>query len=87
MTINTAANFEVIHGTLGLLMTKVGVKKEHLTMQKNDDLNLYFPGNGGDVLIGGVKIGTIGVLHPEVLKNFELKNPVSCMELDFEPVW
>jgi len=48
---------------------------------------LYFPGNGGDVLIGGVKIGTIGVLHPEVLKNFELKNPVSCMELDFEPVW
>jgi phenylalanyl-tRNA synthetase beta subunit len=27
------------------------------------------------------------VLHPEVLDKFQLKNPVSVVELDFEPVW
>jgi len=32
MQINTSANFEVIHGTLGLLMTKVGVKNEHYSL-------------------------------------------------------
>ena len=51
MMINTSANFEVIHGTLGLVMTKVGVSSEQYSLQKNDDLPLYFPGNGGDVIL------------------------------------
>jgi len=37
--------------------------------------------------LDGKAIGTIGVLHPEVISNYELKNPVSVVELDFKPVW
>lgn len=87
MQINSSASFEIIHGTLGLLMTKIGAKSSDFSMQKNDDLKLYFPGNGAEVLLGGKRIGTIGVLHPLVLKAYDLKNPVSCFELDFEPLW
>jgi phenylalanyl-tRNA synthetase beta subunit len=38
-------------------------------------------------MLQGKKVGSIGVLHPEVIENFQLKNPVSCLELDFEPIW
>lgn len=38
-------------------------------------------------MLDGVKVGTIGVLHPDVLDKFQLKNPVSVFELDFEPIW
>lgn len=29
----------------------------------------------------------MGVIHPEVLHNFELKYPVSALEIDFEPMF
>ena len=31
-----------------------------------------------------VKIGEMGVLHPDVLTKFQLGYPVSCMEIDLE---
>jgi len=50
----------------------------------------YFPGRAAVVLLtspsGGtrVPIGTFGILHPEVLGNFDIQYPASCMELDLE---
>lgn len=50
----------------------------------------YFPGRSAVVLLtspnGGtrVPIGTLGILHPKVLQNFDIKYPASCMELDLE---
>lgn len=29
----------------------------------------------------------MGVIHPEVIGNFELKYPVSALEIDFEPMF
>lgn len=55
----------------------------------------YFPGRGAQVVIekAGVAgaaptkrvIGSLGVLHPQVLKNFELSYPASVVELNIEP--
>jgi len=50
----------------------------------------YFPGRAAEILLtrpeGGerVQIGTFGILHPEVLHNFDIQYPASCMELDLE---
>ena len=82
MQLNTQASFETIHGALCLLMTKIGaVKDKHFFLKEHkvDEDKKYFPKRGADVMLKGKKIGTIGVLHPEVLKNFELKNPVSVL--------
>ena len=90
MQLNTQASFEVIHGALCLLMTKIGAKLgTNFSLKENDGpVNAkYFPGRGADVILEGKVCGSIGVLHPEVLKNFELKNPVSCLELDFSVIW
>lgn len=91
MMLNTSAAFEVIHGALCLLMTKIGaVQGQDFNLREHADPEQdrkYFPKRGADVLLEGKVIGTIGVLHPEVISNYELKNPVSVVELDFKPVW
>ncbi|KAL2826860.1 hypothetical protein BDW59DRAFT_144844 [Aspergillus cavernicola] len=48
----------------------------------------YFPGHGASVhvRIGGKDhiIGTFGILHPTVLENYEMKYPVSTLEINIE---
>lgn len=48
----------------------------------------YFPGHAASVhlRIGGKEhsIGTFGILHPTVLEKYELKYPVSTLELNIE---
>lgn len=44
----------------------------------------FIPGRVGRVYIGKKAVGIVGELHPEVLVNFSLVNPVSCFELDVE---
>jgi phenylalanyl-tRNA synthetase beta chain len=31
-----------------------------------------------------VQIGTFGIIHPEVLNNFDINYPSSCVEIDLE---
>ena len=87
MQLNTSASFEVIHGALGLLMTKIGAVHNKDYFLKEFEDKKFFPKRSAAVILAGKQIGTIGVLHPEVLEHFQLKNPVSCVELDFESVW
>ena len=47
----------------------------------------FFPTRGAKVMLNGRQIGSIGVLHPQVLENFELKYPVSAFEIDFDAVF
>merc|ERR1712091_782758 len=89
LVIDTASNFEVIHGLLDLLMMKTGAdfnSRDYCLAEDNDDVR-FFPKRGFSVMLGGQKIGSVGVLHPEVLGNFELKYPVSAMELEFDPMF
>jgi len=49
----------------------------------------YFPGRAAEVLLTKpgcerVSIGTFGILHPEVLGNFDIGYPSSALELDLE---
>ena len=45
----------------------------------------YIPGRCGEILFNGTKIGTIGEMHPEVVKNFELDYPTATFELNISP--
>lgn len=51
----------------------------------------YFPGRAASILLTSpnsngerIQIGTFGILHPDVLKNFAIQYPSSCMEIDLE---
>ena len=45
----------------------------------------YFPGRCADIIMLGKKIGRLGVVHPEVLGNFELNMPCAALEINVEP--
>lgn len=87
MYLNTNAGFEIIHGTLDLLMTKIGgVFGKDYRITESDD-PMYFPKRGASINFKGKVIGSIGVLHPEVLGNYHLKYPVSCFEITLEDLF
>ena len=44
----------------------------------------FFPGRCAQVIANGKPIGIMGVLHPEVVQNFELNLPCAVLELDVE---
>jgi phenylalanyl-tRNA synthetase beta chain len=52
----------------------------------------YFPGRSAALLLTNprvgkrVNIGSFGILHPEVLKEFDIQYPASCVEIDLEPL-
>ena len=56
------------------------------------DAGTYFPGRAAEILLtspeGGerVRIGTFGILHPEVLGAFDVGYPASCLEINLEPL-
>lgn len=89
LVIDTASNFEVIHGLLDLLMGKVGADftRRDYSLAEDDEDPRFFPTRGFSVHLNGSKIGSVGVIHPEVLGNFELKYPVSAIELDFDAMF
>jgi phenylalanyl-tRNA synthetase beta chain len=78
---NTNSGFEVIQGVVDLLMTKIGAKsgQDYRLVESSDPM--YFPKRGAEILFHGKSIGSIGVLHPQVLENFNLKYPVTCFEV------
>ena len=87
MYLNTSSGFEITHGTLDLLMTKVGAEFRKDYELKEADNPMYFPNRGANINFKGKTIGNIGVLHPEVLNNFNLKYPVSCFEINLQEIF
>lgn len=44
----------------------------------------FFPGRCAQVIANGKPIGIMGVLHPDVIHNFDLNLPCAVLELDVE---
>jgi phenylalanyl-tRNA synthetase beta chain len=45
----------------------------------------FFPGRCAQIFYRGHIIGSMGVLHPEVLTAYELTMPCSAFEINLEP--
>ncbi|CDW75114.1 phenylalanyl-trna synthetase beta chain [Stylonychia lemnae] len=87
MYMNTNSGFEIIQGVVDLIMTKIGAKHgEDYRLQESDD-PMYFPRRGANVVLSGKVIGSLGVLHPQVLDSFHIKYPVTCFELRLNEIF
>ena len=58
-------------------------------LEGDADAGTYFPGRAASILLTTpdkkqTRIGSFGILHPEVLSNFDIQYPSSCVELDLE---
>lgn len=86
---NKNAGFEVVHGLLDRIMMLLEVpwnpqrgETGYYLLESNDPA--YFPQRCAEIVCNGKVAGKIGVLHPNVLTQFELTNPCSCMEIEIE---
>ena len=86
----TKAGFEVVHGLLDRVMEVLHVAADPATGYHTQAAppaadGPWLPGRVADVLYRGVVIGRMGVVHPDVLANFDITHPCSALELDVEP--
>ncbi|KAJ2743670.1 phenylalanine--tRNA ligase subunit beta [Coemansia sp. BCRC 34301] len=90
---STSAQFEVISGLLDTLMTALDAphkKGNGGYYLEAADIPTYLPGRSANVVYTAqcgsrTILGSIGVVHPEVLRSFELEYPVSSFEINIEP--
>jgi len=92
---NVTAGFEEIHGLMDYVMARLEVgfrerenKEEVYTngeywLEESKD-EIFLEGMRCDIMWEGKKVGVMGVVHPEVMKNFGLTYPMSALEMEIE---
>jgi phenylalanyl-tRNA synthetase beta chain len=80
---NPNASYTEVRQILDSLFNSLGVEGR----VKNAKHDSFISGRVGRVIVKGKKIGYIGELHPSVLKNFDLENPVVGFELNLSELF
>ena len=80
---------ECLAGHLAKLVPEGPTRKESLfkggySWQESENQS-FFPGRHADIFVKGRRIGEFGIIHPKVLQNFDIPNPVTALELNIEP--
>lgn len=79
--------FEFVHGLLDRVMKVLdipfGSNGYHITASSDPS---YLEGRCAQILIGNQVVGVMGVLHPNVINNFDLSLPASAFEVNMEVV-
>jgi phenylalanyl-tRNA synthetase beta chain len=90
---NTISSMEIVQGMVDLLMKKIGlvfkeendVKKRYIIKPSNDPT--FFEDRQAEIFIqDNIKVGIYGIIHPKVLKNFNIKNPVTLCDIDLQTI-
>jgi phenylalanyl-tRNA synthetase beta chain len=80
---HSRANFTEMKSNLEPLMTNLGLE---FVLQPTSNPS-FLEGRAGSILIGGRHVGIIGEVHPQVLGNWKLEDPVAALELDVEQLF
>jgi phenylalanyl-tRNA synthetase beta chain len=82
-----ASGLEYIHGLLDRIMAMMSVPMDAVKGYaiKPSSSPTFFPGRQADVLYQGKTIGSFGIVHPDVLEDFNLIYPCSVLEMNIEP--
>ncbi|XP_062116866.1 phenylalanine--tRNA ligase beta subunit, cytoplasmic [Humulus lupulus] len=83
------SGFELIHGLVDRIMEVIGAP--FVPLDDNTGYSIkpsnepeYLPGRQASIIYKGNRIGTFGIVHPEVLNNFDIPDPCSFVELTIE---
>jgi len=83
---NKLSGFEIVHGVLDRLMQVLNVPWQTGYHLEHFEDATFMHGRCAKIHVKdrGV-IGTVGVLHPDVIHNFELNLPCCALEINIEP--
>ncbi|NHJ04255.1 MAG: phenylalanine--tRNA ligase subunit beta [Candidatus Heimdallarchaeota archaeon] len=79
--IHSKVDFVEIKSNVEAVLKALGVEKYKLESIEHPS---FFEGRCAKIMVDNKKVGILGEIHPEVLNNFELENPVAAFELEVE---
>ncbi|PKI71060.1 hypothetical protein CRG98_008525 [Punica granatum] len=85
----TNSGFELIHGLVDRIMEVIGTPfvtvgdDSGYYIQLSDEPE-FLPGRQASIIYKGKHFGNFGIVHPEVLNNFDIPDPCSFVELNIE---
>jgi phenylalanyl-tRNA synthetase beta chain len=94
---NKFSGIEEIRGMLDRLMQVLDVPKvdspsaaahpakKCWQVREESSCETFFPDRRADIYYDGAKIGSFGIVHPEVLGHFDIPFPCSALEINIEP--
>ncbi|KAI3460664.1 hypothetical protein Pfo_017327 [Paulownia fortunei] len=83
------SGFELIHGLVDRIMEVTGTPfvspgdKTGYYIQSSDEPE-FLPGRQASIIYKRKQIGTFGIVHPQVLDNFDIPDPCSFVEVNIE---
>jgi len=83
VSIHSNANFTEIKSNIEALLLNLGIKNFEIQEDKHPS---FLEGRTAVVYGKRQKIGVLGEVHPQVLNNWQLKNPAVAFEIDLEPL-
>jgi phenylalanyl-tRNA synthetase beta chain len=78
---HSTANFTEIKSTMEALLANLGLSRWKIHPTSNSS---FIEGRVATIQLRNKNIGFLGEIHPEVLNNFELENPVCGFEVNLE---
>jgi len=75
------ANFTEIKSVVEALLGNAGLKKWQINATEHSS---FIEGRAACIIVGKRQVGVLGEVHPQVLNNFELENPVAAFEVNLE---
>ncbi len=78
---HATANFTEMKSAAEAMLENMDLKLWKMKAAENLS---FIEGRAAVIIIKGNQIGIVGEVHPEVLDNFELENPTTAFEVDFE---
>jgi len=80
---HSTANFTEVKSIAEALLANLGVKRWEMKATGHPS---FLQGRVAAIYVKRRKIGVLGEVHPEVINNFELENPVGAFEIDLEEI-
>ncbi len=80
-TYGAGTSFFTVKGELEAIFSGLRLQKSAYTAVKDNPS--YHPGRCAKVSVGGVDVGYLGQVHPQVAKNYGIDGEVYCAEINF----
>ncbi|MEM1660035.1 MAG: phenylalanine--tRNA ligase subunit beta [Candidatus Bathyarchaeia archaeon] len=80
-TAHSEANFTEVKSICEALITNLDIVGWQIRAAKHPS---FLQGRTAALYVGNKRVGILGEVHPEVLNNFQIENPVAAFEIDLE---
>jgi phenylalanyl-tRNA synthetase beta chain len=82
-----ACDFYDLKGVIENLMHRLHIKKLGFVKPEPSDINYYRPGHVAQIEVKKNIIGITGEIHPDIINNFQIRQPVFVCEIDYDALY